>query len=40
MNLSTVVLLGLAVVWAIVLAPEVLRRASGMRRVEIGRAHV
>jgi hypothetical protein len=34
MNLSTVVLLGLAVVWAIVLAPEVLRRASGMRRVD------
>jgi len=34
MNLSTVVLLGLAVVWAIVLAPEVLRRTSGMRRVD------
>jgi hypothetical protein len=32
MNLSTLVLIGLAVVWAIVLAPEILRRLSSVRR--------
>jgi hypothetical protein len=31
MNVSTLVFLGLAVVWAIVLVPEVLRKLSGVR---------
>lgn len=31
MNVSTLVFLGLAVVWAIVLLPEVLRKLSGLR---------
>lgn len=34
MNLSTLVLTGLAVVWAIVLAPAALRRLSDLRRVD------
>ena len=34
MNLSTLVLTGLAVVWAIVLAPAALRRVADLRRVD------